>query len=1133
MTYTYLTAEAALTFCTPDARVAPVLLNPSKTQFRLIARPELSEIRALIEEHAYLRMEAHWDTLMSVGSQVTAATPLIRAFIVHSLSRAWLPHTVLRSTAGATTKAGICSKLAGASIDAQRALLQGHKPRTIPEMLVLYRDQPSEDVTGYSYFMSILEGSTDALSFFGKLIDSLFLSLASADYRAGTPPTERHQARTFELLGMALARQWVLFPFIHHSSGLQEHLILSHRENFGRFFVQPYRPVEIAETVAALESIQVEKSTHAKFAIHFRNLVIASTFRGVPQCSNELFEACVALMAQTERPMVTQNITMARRTYNALIKVYNSQAEKGYLIKELLPPRAKVSVADFSSFQHLRDLDPKWSDWASAFEGFVAATQDTQGMSRRLACTEFAGFLVELVNPPLAPELTPRSIINDYEEDSLTYRNFLKGGDGSPETRNGRLGFLSNFFDYVRDRLRAGNTLPKNDGAWFPNPVDMRFDRFVERYRAGSHRKAIAGHIMELMRNILVADDYAWPKTVLHSDWSPLVNNATGQIERVWCPSVTTLLYTLLSVPLRSLQGRLLDSGEGDAEIFDFDQGLMVPNPHQLPVDGKIDPRRKEGMLQTMASGMRGITDIVGLWISTNKTSDQGYAIPWVSDELMRHLRYQREFILRYASNPRMHSVSEAQGHRNTPEEWVEREHKFYCLFRDPSADRMVAPSMPVSKQKLLKLWGLLCVETQRRHNEAAEGGERITLVRPGTENDRVPKALFDIHSLRVSGITDLLDRGVPLNIVSEYVAGHATYIMTLWYDKPDPSAIRNCLLKAREQVGDKAGPLPQFSQDELDELKPFLLAHPDHKGLYTGFDALTENKGLILFRQSGICPGTQCSEGGLDDTQRPIPVPVGDRGPSCPQCRFWLTGPAFLLGQVIEGNQLILKIRRKIQGLAALRDRVMDAEDAEDIRKADLLRGQSEIEERQLSDMLTEWWHRMRFYEASVAKLEAYQEALHTKTSAYLDKEGRSVVLLSKSAEKDIRYSFNQASDLELKHFLSTCAEILPEFSLEPTGAPQDIELAVGRFLAINNERDLTAAFFNLTNQQRLAAANLTVELMLQAATPSQTSDLLNGKLDLSALPDLQQDITRMLNHSHSKAFTFAKQDAITGESV
>lgn len=1128
MSYAYLAMDDVLVFQAPDAQVTPVLMNPRKQKFCLIARPELGEISALIEEHARLRMEAHWNSLLSVSPRATRENQIIQAFRVIGGGITWIPRNVLKQAAGATTKVGVQAKLSNVSVETQQTLLQSYKPNNIQEMLAFYRDMPTEDVTGYRYFMSLLEDSKDALTFFGQLIDNIFLPLADINYRKGTAPTQVHQARTFELLGMALAKQWLLFPFVHHSSGLQEHYIISHAANTVRFFSEPYRPAEIGAMMTALEAVPVEKTTHARFAQHFRNLVISSTFRDIQQSSHGFFETCTRLMAETERPMMVQNLTMARRTYNALIKVYNSQAQKGYTIKELTVPRAKATLADFSSFQHLRDIDPKWEAWASAFESFIAATPDTQGKARRLACNEFADFLVELTNPPLAPELTPRNLINDYNDDSLTYRNVLKTSDNGYEARNARLGNLSAFFDYARDKLRTESKQQELESSWFPNPVDLRFDRFVEKYRAGSHRKALPSHIMELMRNILVADDYAWPKTALLSDWSPLVNNDTGSIERIWCPSATTLLYSLLSIPLRSLQGRLLDSGEGDAEIFDFDQGRMVPNPHQLPVNGRLDPRRKQGLLQTMPSGMRGISDILGLWISTNKTSDQGYAIPWVSDDLIRHLRYQYEFIQRYAPNPHMHCISEAQGHRNTPEEWVEREHKFYCLFRDPSSERTTDPSLPVSKQKLLKLWGLLCVETQRRHNEATAIGERITLARPGTENDTTPKALFDIHSLRVSGITDLLDRGVPLNIVSEYVAGHATYIMTLWYDKPAPGAVRNYLLKARELVGDKAGPLPQFSQDELDELSPFLLPHPDHKELYNGFDALTDNKGLILFRQAGICPGTQCSEGGLDEVQRAIPVPIGDRGPSCPQCRFFLTGPAFLLGQAIEGNQLILKIRNKIQGLAELRDRVMDADDSEDIRKADLLRGQAEIEERQLNDMLTEWWHRMRFYEASVSKLQAYQEAQKANTVADKDKKGHHVVLLSKSTEEDIQYSFNQATNLELKHFLSTCAEILPEFSLEPTGARRDIELAVGRFLSMNDERDLTSLFFKLTEEQRHTAANLAVELMLQAATPEQTSDLLEGKLELSALPELQQDITRMLSRSQSKAFTLPKQGGV-----
>ena len=250
MTYDHLITAAPLSFAGPDARVAPVLFNPSKQQFRLIANPTRAEIQALIEEHARHRLDAHWDTLMAVGSPATSATQTIRAFIVNSSTRKWLPAHVLRETVGATSKMGILSKLSGVSIEEQRERLRAHKPKNIAEMLALYRDQPTEDVTGYRYLMSIMGEAPDALTFFGTLIDNLFRFLKDADYRLGTPPTERHQARTFELLGMAMARQWVLFPFIHHSSGLQEHYVLSHRENVARFFVEPYRPSDIAETLA-------------------------------------------------------------------------------------------------------------------------------------------------------------------------------------------------------------------------------------------------------------------------------------------------------------------------------------------------------------------------------------------------------------------------------------------------------------------------------------------------------------------------------------------------------------------------------------------------------------------------------------------------------------------------------------------------------------------------------------------------------------------------------------------------------------------------------------------------------------------------------------------------------------------
>ena len=976
-----------------------------------------------------------------------------------------------------------------------------------------------EDTTGYAYLSAALAESQDAAQFFGGLVNGLFSNLADTNQRLGTPYQAKHQRRVLEFLGYAANKGWLLFPFVHHSSGLQEHYILSHARNMECIFNPAYWDPDVVSLVAKIDAIPVIKTTHVSMGKHLKNLILASSYRTLADASFSLFERCQALFLAEDRPMIIQSTGMARYTYNMLGKIYNSDVG-AMVVQPLEPPSAKqVLLTEFVSFQYLRDLSPRWDEWASAAEGFLRQGVDTQGQLKKMAMQEFFSFLTGHPAPPARPSAAHRGFINDFTKSGDTFRNWLRQRqDLSPDSRNNRLNQVSQFFDYIAQLSSMAEVAGRVTR--FINPVDMRFDRFSVNYRAGTTRKAIASHVIEVMREILVENDYAWPRKMFKSDWAHLTNSATGAIEYVWVPSATLLLYTLLSVPLRGIQARMLDSGEGDAEIYDFQSGRMIPNLNQLPVKGRLNPRRQEGLFQVTPSGMLGVSDIVGLWISTNKTSDDGYLIPWVSTDLMAHLRYQREWILKYAPHPKTHCISEAQGHRNTPNEWKETERQYYCLFRDPAVARTVAQSLPVSKQKLYKLWGQLCSEAQKRLNAQSEQGNRITLVEPGTEKGKHPKARYDIHTLRVSGITDLLDRGVPLNIVSEYVAGHATYIMTLWYDKPSPGAIRNYLIKARDLAGDKAGPLPRFSQDELDELRPHLLSHPDYQDMYTGFDALDDNKGLVLIRQAGICPGGRCDEGGLDSSKRAAPVPHGDRGPSCPQCRFWLTGPAFLLGQVIEGNQLILKVRNKVQSLAALREHIMDAEDAGRVHQADLLRGQADIEERHLNDMLTEWWHRMQFYEGSVRKLDAYKAAQREQMGQVEGDSSQPLTLMSKATETDIRYSFMNASELHLKHFLATCAEILPEFSAGDTGAKQDIELAVGRFLAINHESELTSLFFTLTEEQRLTAANLIVELLMNATSSAETQALLSGDVALNRIPGLQTDITRMLQHSQSKAF-------------
>lgn len=89
----------------------------------------------------------------------------------------------------------------------------------------------------------------------------------------------------------------------------------------------------------------------------------------------------------------------------------------------------------------------------------------------------------------------------------------------------------------------------------------------------------------------------------------------------------------------------------------------------------------------------------------------------------------------------------------------------------------------------------------------------------------------------------------------------------------------------------------------------------------------------------------------------------------------------------------------------------------------------------------------------------------------------------------------------------------LLPDYALESKAVALDLEMAVGKFLAINEHSELTSMYFKLSDDQRLSAANLAVELMLGAAEdPSQASDLLEGRTPLASLPQLQKGLSELL---------------------
>lgn len=1099
MSYRYLSSEPPKVFPASNPVADAVLLNEENSRFNLYNPPTIEDLKAGIGEYAEKRASALWHELSTIrGEKCSLFAKSGNTF--KNVNRASVT-SILGET---TTRKALRQELKDQDLSEALSRL---RPNGLSEAETLYRlKRGTQCAIGHEYLMTIAHKAATSFDFFGKLIDDLLVSTTPADPRRGTLPLRYQQPRIYEFLGYSVTKGWLLFPFLRGKVFDKTQLLIGHSSNAGAAFDRSYRPPEADELLAIFSTLKIAKTTEISRLIHIRNLFLASTFRSIEQATTSLFKTCAELIANTDAIQSIQKAGKARKTYNGIIRLHNSRFPSAVAQLVLTNPRQAVSLSDFASFNEVRIQAPHLNKWCDWFELFVRQTKDSQGQLRKTACTEFSDFLQTLSAPPLSPQEILRRHINNYNTGSTNcYRGYLAANFSSIKARNARLQMLGQFFEFVKERLVATHKGNVRDAPWFAQPVDMKFDKFSETLKSGTTRKAIAAHVMEQMRQILTENDYAWSKT--QGSWAHLADQRSKTLDYVWCPSVAILLYTLLTLPLRSLQARLFDSGEGDAYVFDFETERMVPNPTQIPINGVIERSRKEGFIQVISSGMLDGVDLVGIWVPVNKTSDKGYYIPWVSDEFLRHLRYQHEWVRRYSPNPNPHGIIEVQGHRNHPDEWVQRQSRFLCLFRDPTVDRIYDPSLPVSKQKLLKLWIELCAETERQINSSAKTeSQRVKLVERSADGKL--RALHDIHTLRVSGITDLLDRGVPLNIVSEYVAGHATYIMSLWYDKPSPGRVRQALKAFEATAGGSNSTIPKFTDEEVDAMRPYFVVNSSYEGMYTGFDALGENVGLLQFRLAGICPGTRCEEGGITSSGRITSVPMGDRGPSCPQCRFWLTGPAFLLGQCIEGNQLILKIRKKVQVLDDLRSSILQFEDVGDYGQADVIRAQADLEERHLNDMLTEWWHRMKLYEASVRKLDQYRDFAASKQSPE-----SGVALVADKHSDQLSFSFKKATHLELEHFLSTCAELLPNYAQEAKGVALDLEMAVGKFLAINDHNDLVSMYFKLTDDQRLTAANLAVELLLGSAEdPSQAEDILEGRTPLREFPKLQQQLADLL---------------------
>ena len=391
----------------------------------------------------------------------------------------------------------------------------------------------------------------------------------------------------------------------------------------------------------------------------------------------------------------------------------------------------------------------------------------------------------------------------------------------------------------------------------------------------------------------------------------------------LWSPVRWVLLYIKLELPLRTIQVRLLDSGEADTWYYEggnwrLNDGFLKQGsekrPHQFGVFRRII---------TPDNGQQ----MTGLYINTNKTADinkdklaAGYVVPWQHEKTLYWLERLRGWQEKF--NPIMAPTSWTSlevkhfGKIKHPEILKQMGHACF-LFRDASARKIGDRQKPIIQGSTDKPWYKLLSYLEERcvkRNETLQNGDKLAFV-VRDRSKLAPATLYPLHSLRVSIITAYaLDGGVSMAILSKCIAGHARIIMTLYYTKVGVARVTRELQEAEKRLlENEHEEFRLFLKDATYQQIEQVSAFNDSAALNAVVQSKTASSWVV--EDKGICPMAcgGCSTGGSliktekhrDDKTIFAPVPGYPLQKNCARCRWFITGPAFLPGLVAHFNYI------------------------------------------------------------------------------------------------------------------------------------------------------------------------------------------------------------------------------------
>ncbi len=619
---------------------------------------------------------------------------------------------------------------------------------------------------------------------------------------------------------------------------------------------------------------------------------------------------------------------------------------------------------------------------------------------------------------------------------------------------------------------------------------------------------------------------------------------AGGPRYEMWSPVRWVAQLAKIILPLRTLQVRLLDSGEADTWSYHIVNGVGTwkRNAGHLrcgtdakPVQQGIFRRPSNEIRESEVTFPAAWANAV-LYVNTNKTADskksgnkKGYILPWVVDgglesDVFYWLYKLREWQSKYNPLARRTSWKELDGRHILKKSDVQIEgFPDSCfLFRLPE-ERSGKTNLPIADGMLDHTWYAVLEELENRlrlNGKVNRDGTPIQLVHPNRKSKRT---YFPPHSVRVSLVTALADAGVPLTILMRLV-GHSRLAMTIYYRKRGEAETVQHLSNALEQLKEKGAAVLTDWLKNVQHKKLLQNVIGNYEGAFLG--AIPKNPaarnpagwmpmslGMCLvggnasaLEEAGSSVGG-CYNGGPNigtaTKSKFAPVPGGAK--NCIRCRWLVTAPVYLPSLVDHCNvQLYHFEEARMSALTA--DRRYQDLVAEQIRREKA--GEQMLQSALLEDAqakadscVKRFNERAQDVVASMRMIERCRIALKRNTSAARVCQE----LLAVGSFQDVEVALGQVdSELEQLELVCESVAIYPE--VEAPAAVLRRSQLMDAALALEG---LPPVSFALNQEDQLLVGNELMTRLGRVANPNNPSA---GKRRVIEIIDARECLSKHL---------------------